>query len=206
MPTNDNDSRVKRTKKLIRQGLVELSKKKSINKITVKELTDYAEINRGTFYLHYKDVFDLIDALEKELYDDFNSTLAAINSDRLLQEPVDVCEAVCAHFLKHIDLYTMLLGENGDARFTYDLGNLFSEKVHEIFIKIFPNMDESKYDFAFYYGRLGLVGLVHCWVTLHPEWTARQIAEMWLNITTMGLWGIISEESKEVLINAHNSR
>ena len=63
MAINNEDSRVKRTKKLIRKGLVELSQTKRINKITVKELTDHIEINRGTFYLHYKDVFDLVESL-----------------------------------------------------------------------------------------------------------------------------------------------
>ncbi len=206
MPIKDNDSRVKRTKKLIRHGLVELSKEKSISKITVKELTDHAEINRGTFYLHYKDVFDLVESLEKDLYKEFNDTLSSISSNRLLKEPVEVCEALCAHFWEHIDLYTMLMGENGDAKFTYKLGQILSEKVHEVFLKIFPNMNESNYDFAFYYGRMGLVGLIHCWVTVHPEWTPRQAADMWLSLTTLGLWGIINEEQKEVLINAHNSR
>ncbi len=206
MPTNDNDSRVKRTKKLIRHSLVELAKEKSINKITVKELTDHAEINRGTFYLHYKDVFDLVEALEKELYDKFESVLNSISSDELLLNPVDVCEVVCTHFWDHIDLYAMLMGENGDAKFTYELGEMFSEKVHMIFKSIFPTMNESKYDFAFYYGRLGLVGLVHCWMVLHPEWTPRHVAETWLHLTTLGLWGIINDEQKEVLLNARNSR
>ncbi len=206
MPTNDNDSRVKRTKKLIRQSLVELAKEKSVTKITVKELTDHAEINRGTFYLHYKDVFDLVDALEKELYEKFECVLNSITSERLLSDAVSVCEVVCTHFWDHIDLYSMLMGENGDAKFTYDLGQMFSDKVYAIFKNIFPTMNQSKYDFAFYYGRLGLLGLVHCWVSLHPEWTPRHVAETWLKLTTLGLWGIITDEQKEVLINAQNSR
>ena len=82
MPINNEDSRVKRTKKLIRQGLVELAKTKRLNKITVKELTDYIEINRGTFYLHYKDVYDLVDALENELYNDFDAKLSSYTVTR----------------------------------------------------------------------------------------------------------------------------
>ena len=82
MAINNEDSRVKRTKKLIRKGLVELAQTKRINKITVKELTDYIEINRGTFYLHYKDVFDLVESLENELYSDFDTKLSSYTSHR----------------------------------------------------------------------------------------------------------------------------
>ena len=60
MAINDNDIRVRRTKKLLRKGVAEIGKTKSVNKITVKELTDLVEINRGTFYLHYKELIELM--------------------------------------------------------------------------------------------------------------------------------------------------
>ena len=75
MAINDNDIRVRRTKKLLRKGGAELGKTKSVNKITIKELTDLVEINRGTFYLHYKDVYDLVDSIENELYEELNQTV-----------------------------------------------------------------------------------------------------------------------------------
>ena len=206
MTTNSNDIRVKRTKKLIRQGLVELSVTKRINKITVKELTDHIEINRGTFYLHYKDVFDLVESLENELYEDFDAKLSSYTGEALLKTPVDVCEDFCTHFYEHKDLYSALLGSNGDAHFAHKLGERLGERVHEIFKSIFPEMNETTYDFAYHYCKFGLIGLITCWFTEHQDWTPRQIAEMWLNVTTLGLWGVIGEDGKEVLLNAKNSR
>ncbi len=205
MSINENDSRVRRTKKLIRQGLVELAKTKSVNKITVKELTDRVEINRGTFYLHYKDVYDLVDSIESELYNNFNVVISSVTSKQVLKQPVEVCELFCNHFHEHIDVYSMLLGEHGDSQFAYKIGELFNVKVLEIFKNIFPEMDKTKYDFAFTYGKFGLVGLISCWFTEHPDWSPHQVAEMWFNITMLGLWGILSDEGKEVLLNAHNS-
>jgi AcrR family transcriptional regulator len=206
MAINNEDSRVKRTKKLIRQGLVELAVTKRINKITVKELTDHIEINRGTFYLHYKDVYDLVDSLENELYNDFNTKLSSYTGEALLMTPVDVCEDFCKHFYEHKDLYSTFLGVNGDAHFAYKLGERLNERVFDIFKSIFPNMDDTKYDFTYNYCKFGLIGLVTCWFTEHPEWTPRQIAEMWLHLTTLGIWGILSDEGKEVLLNAKRSR
>ena len=60
------DRRVRRTKKLLTQALTELLQKKQINEITVKELTDLADMNRGTFYLYYKDIFDMLEKIENE--------------------------------------------------------------------------------------------------------------------------------------------
>ncbi len=206
MAINNEDSRVKRTKKLIRQGLVELGKTKRINKITVKELTDYIEINRGTFYLHYKDVYDLIESLENELYNDFDAKLSSYTGQSLLVTPIEICEDFCTHFYEHKDLYSTFLSTNGDAHFAYKIGERLNERVYDIFKSIFPKMDDTKYDFSYFYGKYGLIGIITCWFTEHPEWTPRQVAEIWFRLTTLGLWGILGEEGKEVLINAKNSR
>ena len=61
------DLRVKKTKKNIKEAFYQLRKKKPIEKISVKELSEAAVINKATFYLHYKDVYDLSDKLENEL-------------------------------------------------------------------------------------------------------------------------------------------
>ncbi len=53
------DLRVIKTKRAINAALVDLLQKKSIDKISVAELARNAEINKGTFYLHYTDIYDL---------------------------------------------------------------------------------------------------------------------------------------------------
>ena len=47
------DRRVRRTKKMLTQALTRLMQEKQIKEITVRELTDLADMNRGTFYLYY---------------------------------------------------------------------------------------------------------------------------------------------------------
>ena len=56
--TNDHRSRV--TKMLIRKAFMELLRQKPLASISVKELCELAGINRGTFYSHYQDVYDLL--------------------------------------------------------------------------------------------------------------------------------------------------
>ena len=55
---------------LIKQAFFELLEKKPFEKITIKDITDKAMINRGTFYLHYCDKYDLLDNLEDQVIDD----------------------------------------------------------------------------------------------------------------------------------------
>ena len=44
---------------------------KPVQNITVRELTDYVNLNRGTFYLHYRDIQDLLEHLENDILDEF---------------------------------------------------------------------------------------------------------------------------------------
>ena len=60
------DRRVRRTKALLLQGLIQLMEEKDIKDISVKELSDLADINRGTFYLHYSDVYNMLGKIEFE--------------------------------------------------------------------------------------------------------------------------------------------
>lgn len=53
------DLRVKKTLKSIEEAFIKLLAKKPLEKITITELAAAAEINKGTFYLHYTDIYDL---------------------------------------------------------------------------------------------------------------------------------------------------
>ena len=61
------DLRVQKTQKNIFEAFTLLRSRKPLEKISVKELTDTAKISKQTFYLHYKDIYDLADQIEQNL-------------------------------------------------------------------------------------------------------------------------------------------
>ena len=76
-PEKKEDRRVRRTKKLLTHGLIQLMKEKQVQDITVRELADLVDVNRGTFYLYYRDIFDMLDSIEQELFNQVNQLIAA---------------------------------------------------------------------------------------------------------------------------------
>ena len=72
----DRDRRVRRTKAQLRQALTELLREKDLRSITVRELTERADVNRGTFYAHYKDIYDMLEQCEAQLFDSLGSRRA----------------------------------------------------------------------------------------------------------------------------------
>ena len=60
------DIRITKTRKSIADAFLELRARKPIEKITVKELCEKAQINKSTFYTHYRDIYDLSETLEEQ--------------------------------------------------------------------------------------------------------------------------------------------
>jgi len=60
------DLRVEKTKRSIINAFLQLRSRKPLEKIKVKELTELANINKATFYLHYSDIYHLSEFLERE--------------------------------------------------------------------------------------------------------------------------------------------
>ena len=82
------DRRVRKTKMQLRQGLARLMQKKSIKEITVKELVDEVDINRSTFYLHYTDIYQMLEKIEEEAMADIREAMEGCPDDCTEREKI----------------------------------------------------------------------------------------------------------------------
>ncbi len=74
------DARVRYTKKALREALLKCMEQKPINMITVKEVCEVAEMNRATFYNHYRDCYDLLEQLENDLLGQLKASMEGLSS------------------------------------------------------------------------------------------------------------------------------
>ncbi|WP_411682241.1 TetR-like C-terminal domain-containing protein [Clostridium thailandense] len=113
------DRRIQRTKNALLRSLTRLMSEKKVNNITVKELTDLADVNRSTFYFYYSDIFDMVEKVEAELINDFSeayekfSEEAATYDDLLsffiyLFEFIQINSEICKIFLGHDGHYSFM--------------------------------------------------------------------------------------------------
>lgn len=118
------DPRVRRTRQLLRQALVELIPEKGYSDITVQDITDRATLNRATFYLHYRDKEDLLHQGMREILDELVSReeLPQKMGDRLSYDQtrealIDEFE----HVAENAAFYRVMLGEKGVWSFVHAL-------------------------------------------------------------------------------------
>lgn len=77
------DLRVIKTKRIIKNALIDLMSEKEVSRITITELSERALINRKTFYRHYETISDVVSELEHELISEFADTLRNSNTSCL---------------------------------------------------------------------------------------------------------------------------
>src|ERR1700736_5950168 len=65
---NQADPRVKRTRSLLQDALVELLAEKSFDAITVQDIAERSTINRATFYAHFVDKYELFGSFIHEWF------------------------------------------------------------------------------------------------------------------------------------------
>ncbi|MGG0720554.1 TetR/AcrR family transcriptional regulator [Robertmurraya massiliosenegalensis] len=125
MRDGNKDLRVIRTKDSIRDALVELIEEKGFEAITVKDITTRAKINRGTFYAHYQDKFDLINKCEEEIMLDmskiakqnFHSVVAALESNSQTLAPFSLAVSIFEYLNENSGFMKAVLGPKGDLSF-----------------------------------------------------------------------------------------
>ncbi len=73
--TSRTDPRILRTRQLLKDAFVELLQEMDIEKISVNRIAERATINRVTFYLHYRDIPDMMEKMADEMIEDINRIL-----------------------------------------------------------------------------------------------------------------------------------
>lgn len=181
---NANDRRVKRTKKLLRDSLFTLLQEKSINEITVTELTDVADINRATFYFYYTDIFDMLNQIQDEAYELFEDVL----------QGADECAATPEAFVKYVENILNFCKQNtAIARFVITReynNNKVLTKIKKLLAKNVPVAKEQYAQddprrFILNFALNSLTGTVVDWMddgmVIPPNVMAEFITDMYIN-------------------------
>ncbi|MDD3220355.1 MAG: hypothetical protein PHC41_12935 [Lachnospiraceae bacterium] len=160
---NKNDLRIMKTEKAIRKAFHQLLQEKPVNKITVKELSELAEINKTTFYSHYDTIFNLIETLENETVD---YIVENIRDFKRLFNDTD-------RFID--DLYEVLLDcgaddiilLNGESKYFSD--RIKGEIMKDIGVEMMEKIDDRKYRTIALFVFNGLLGLIKNSETVQKE-------------------------------------
>ncbi len=114
-----------RTKHLIEHAYYELLFKKGDKKITVQNILDEANISRGTFYAHYKDIPDLTEQVEKGIILSIKDYLSHSTLNDILENPKEQVMTILSGIVTHKEELRVLLTNVDNPRSMQKMKNLF---------------------------------------------------------------------------------
>ena len=122
------DKRIEKTKLAIKNAFMELRAKKSLEKITVKELCELAYINKSTFYSHYDDIHALSDALEYEMVLEIVSSIPK-DLDYNFTNPELFTREVTKDFAKHMPQIKMMFSGKSQTHLATHLETIIKKLI-----------------------------------------------------------------------------
>ncbi|MCM1133238.1 MAG: TetR/AcrR family transcriptional regulator [Ruminococcus flavefaciens] len=127
------DLRIEKTKCAIRNAFLQLRSQKPLEKITVKELSSLANINKATFYLHYHDIYDLSETLERDIV---HKCLDGIeHPENIFSDTQSFVKELTGSFVANEQLIRILFEGNRSSSFM----DLFEEELYKIIYTAYPN-------------------------------------------------------------------
>lgn len=135
------DRRVRRTRRRLRNALIQLIVERGYDNITIQDITDAADLSRATFYLHYKDRDELLASSLEEMFDEL---VASIDNDTFIEtwHSLNAPPSLLAfqHVAEYSDLYkSLLLGERGVTYVIYRAIHYLARVSHEQIMCLLPD-------------------------------------------------------------------
>lgn len=163
MGTEKMDRRIRRTRRMLKQGLAELMREKEFKDITVKDITDRMDLNRGTFYLHYVDTYDLLEKLENETLSDFQTMIDEHLSLTGKSSLRPVIEPIASYIVENADFCKILFENKASNDFVRKFTELIYQNGEAFIRERLPEASSLAVDYCFSFISFGLIGLIKQW-------------------------------------------
>lgn len=181
------DPRVRKTRLQLRQAMMELLGRKSVQEITVRELTRLADVNRGTFYRHYRDIYDFLEQTEEGLIAEFTAVLDAYSNESLRIGLVPILTDVFTFARRNAGLCEALLDMRVDQRFFQRLSGLLYERCVGEWRGLYALGEIERGSYVLEFVMAGAVSLIRTWTARGFDRTPEEMARLADRLIRRGL-------------------
>jgi AcrR family transcriptional regulator len=168
------DRRVRRTEDRIRETLINLLLEKDLSDITISCLADLADINRGTFYLHYRDVEEVFSQIEDEMVEEFSRHIATYKSHSALLRMPTLGELI--RYINKNEKICQALLRSRDSTFIARIIELSRPASRQEFRRYYQHWDEELCDYYFDFVCYGSIAMLRRWLESGMKESAEKIS------------------------------
>jgi len=192
------DPRVKRTRALLRDALISLIVERNDYKsITVTDVTTCADVSRTTFYLHFKDIDELLFDTMRDMYIDI---VEQHYSNK--QTIIEAGAADYEHIAQFAPFYRIMLGEHGSAAFRLRVETFLAQETQnyiERFYNVRPEDARLPMEFIVHYIAGGEMALMRWWIQNDMCYPPAEMSRMSWELSTRGVAWALGAEPEDLL-------
>jgi len=162
---NPESRKIRYTKQVIREAFIELMQEQPIEKVTVTRICELADLSRGTFYLHYRDPYHLLECMENEYLEGLERQL----KEKMASSADECSEDACfwLDLLKELlaakDL-AQLFFTNPNSTFLTKCLALRRSFAEELCTRMYPAMTQRERDYMHTFYEHGSASVISLWV------------------------------------------
>lgn len=185
MQKENSDRRIRYTKMVLEESLIQLLQEKPIDKISITEICQKADINRSTFYAHYSDQIHLLQSIVQSVLSELNDYLGNFSYKENGTESIQIISRIFDYIIANADRFKVILGENGDLTLQKKIMMIVQQKgMSEWWSHI--ELDEEFIEYLLLFGVNGSIGIVQKWLHNGMKQSAVEMAEIITNLTLKG--------------------
>lgn len=170
MMTEIESKRTLQTKRSFMDAFIELNRSRMIDKISIKELCNRVWFNRGTFYLHFHDIYDLREQIENELLRDMKDIFCELGDIGTQTIKTDKAKKVFNKMLEYVKAHHLyfeaLTGSTGDISFIDKMKENIKLMLHDNLLLGVneKQIEKDRYEFILEYGLSANMGIITYWI------------------------------------------
>lgn len=173
------DRRVRKTKRQIRDALTVLMAKKSLADITVTELTREADIDRRTFYLHYRNIYEIVEEVEQEAARNLKSGMEGAQCG-------DLFETFTAIMESNMKYYDTIISDRSYYVLEHDCKEILKQSLTERFRPV-SRLDDQTFDYYLTYAASGIINMYTHWIREGKPFPASELTRL-VRSATQNSW------------------
>ncbi len=187
------DKRCRKTRKAIKTSLVKLMCEKDISDITITEIAEEADINRKTFYAHYRNLYDILDEVENDLIEKLFHILDNADILKSMYNPYPLFKELTNEINKDFEFYKLLVQSKNYNSLLNKIQGIFKERFLELSNETIK-MDRETLSFVIDFISSGITSVYKEWFSSDRNVSLEQLTKSLSILIGNGLNSLI--ESK----------
>ncbi|HEK6232084.1 TPA: TetR/AcrR family transcriptional regulator [Staphylococcus aureus] len=197
------DPRVKRTNQYLINAIVKLLNDKDINKISIQNITDSADLTRATFYLHYRDKQDFFNRIVTNVIDglidyvkDGHLIASGLNNESDIK---NAFTRLFEYIYMNYEFFSVMLSDRGLSQFRPKLESVVQKEIYIPLFHALVKIDgekTSKFPQHYFlnYITSAHIGVICTWLNDDMNYSPKYMAELLYKLTLEGIFSVVRSE------------